>query len=71
MLRIRTITTGAESKTVQVIYYLNRKRVIFKHIGSAKADKELKELLIIVEDFIENYIPELPFEELILLWRKQ
>lgn len=63
MLRIRTITTGSGSKAVQVIYYLNRKRVVFKHIGSAKTDNELKELLIIAEDFIENYSPELPFEE--------
>ncbi|MGL4585160.1 MAG: hypothetical protein ACRCVU_19520, partial [Flavobacterium sp.] len=63
MLRVRTITTGSGSKAVQVIYYLNRKRVVFKHIGSAKTEKELKELQIIAEDFIENYTPELPFEE--------
>lgn len=63
MLRIRTITTGSGAKAVQVIYYLNRKRIVFKHIGSAKSEEDLKELLILAEDFIHNYTPELPFEE--------
>ncbi|WP_160068843.1 IS1634 family transposase [Sphingobacterium bovisgrunnientis] len=62
MLRIRTIKTGSEARAVQVIYYLNRKRVIYKHIGSAKTDSELETMLVVAQDFIDNYAPTLPFE---------
>lgn len=61
MLRIRTVTTSSGSRAVQVIYYLNRKRIVYKHIGSAKSDSELKALKLVAYDFIENYTPELPF----------
>lgn len=55
--------TASGSKAVQVIYYLNRKRVIFRHIGSARTDSELDLLLTVARDFIDNYSPELPFKE--------
>ena len=42
MLRIRNVITASGSKAVHVIYYLNRKRVVFKHIGSAKSNSELE-----------------------------
>lgn len=63
MLRIHTTKTGSGATAVQVIYYFNRKRVIYKHIGSSKDENELKELRVIAHDFIDNYSPELPFEE--------
>ena len=63
MLRIRNVITASGSKAVQVIYYLNRKRVVFKHIGSAKSNSELEALTLIASDFIDNYTPELPFSE--------
>jgi len=63
MLRIRNVTTASGSKAVQVIYYLNRKRVVFKHIGSAKSNSELEALTLIAIDFINNYIPEFSFSE--------
>ena len=63
MLRIRNVETAYGFKTVQVIYYLNRKRVVFKHIGSAKSNSELEALTLIAIDFIDNYTPELPFSE--------
>ena len=63
MLRIRNVITASGSKAVQVIYYLNRKRVVFKHIGSAKSNSELEALTLIANDFIDNYTPELPFSE--------
>src|SRR5690606_31153674 len=50
------------ARAVQVIYYLNRKRVIYKHIGSAKTDSELETMLVVAQDFIDNYAPTLPFE---------
>ena len=48
---------------VQVIYYLNRKRVIYKHIGSAKSNDELEQLKLVAQDFIDNYTPPLPFNK--------
>jgi len=63
MLRIRNVITASGSRAVQVIYYLNRKRVVFKHIGSAKSNSELEALTLIAIDFIDNYTPELPFSE--------
>lgn len=63
MLRIRTVVTASSSKAVQVIYYVNRKRIIFKHIGSAKTESELDALQVTAQDFIDNYSPELPFKE--------
>lgn len=63
MLRIRTIKTASGSIAVQVIYYLNRKRVVYKHIGSAKTMAELETLKVVAQDFIDNYAPTLPFEE--------
>lgn len=63
MLRIRTIKTGSGARAVQVIYYLNRKRIIYKHIGSAKTDSELETMLVVAQDFIDNYAPTLAFEK--------
>ena len=63
MLRIRTVKTGSGATAVQVIYYLNRKRVIYKHIGSAKSDDELEQLKLVAQDFIDNYTPTLPFNK--------
>ncbi|MFC3562175.1 IS1634 family transposase [Pedobacter jamesrossensis] len=63
MLRIRTVKTGSGASAVQVIYYLNRKRVVYKHIGSAKSKEELEKLLLVAQDFIDNCAPPLPFQE--------
>jgi len=63
MLRIRTVKTGSGASAVQLYYYLNRKRIIYKHIGSAKSETELEQLLIVAQDFIDNYSPTLPFKE--------
>src|SRR5690606_15083153 len=63
MLRIRTVKTGSGATAVQVIYYLNRKRIIYKHIGSGRTEEELERLKIIAQDFIDNYTPTLPFKE--------
>ena len=64
MLYIRVVKTSSGANAVQIVYYRNRKRVIYKHIGSAKTDKELDSLRAIAQDFIDNHIPSLPlFEE--------
>jgi transposase len=64
MLRIRVIKTASGAQAVQVVYYRNRKRVIFKHIGSAKSIQELESLKLVAQDVIKNFNPEIPlFEE--------
>jgi hypothetical protein len=63
MLRIRTVKTASGASAVQVIYYLNRKRVIYKHIGSARTAAEVETLKAVAQDFIDNYAPTLPFEQ--------
>lgn len=64
MLSIRLVKTASGSSAVQVVYYRNRKRVVFKHIGSARSDHELESLKLIAQDVIKNYSSEIPlFEE--------
>jgi len=63
MLRIRVIKTASGANAVQVVYYRNRKRVIFKHIGSAKSSQELESLKLVAQDLIKNFNPEIPLFE--------
>lgn len=63
MLHIRVIPTASGASAVQVIYYRNRKRVIFKHIGSANNNDELASLKIVAQDLINNFTPEIPLLE--------
>lgn len=54
MLRIRVVKTGSGASAVQVIYFRNRKRVVYKHIGSARTSQELESLKIVAQDIIKN-----------------
>jgi transposase len=63
MLYIRVIKTASKSRSVQIIYYKNRKRIIFKHIGSGSTDEEIATLKITAQDIIDNYSPTLPLYE--------
>lgn len=58
-MKIRIISTASKSKAVQVIMYRNYKRVILKHIGSSKTDNELRELLVLAEDWIKQHSGQL------------
>ena len=49
-MQIREVKTGSKSIAVQVIYYKNRKRVIFKHVGSGKTTEQIIELRLIAEE---------------------
>lgn len=60
MLYIRVVNTASGARAVQVIYYRNRKRVIYKHIGSAHTDEEVNELKRVAQAFIDTRIPFLP-----------
>ena len=59
MLSIRIVTTASQSKAVQIVYYRNRKRIVFKHIGSGKTDEEITSLKLIAQDIIDTYSPTL------------
>jgi hypothetical protein len=59
MLKIREVKTSSGSIAVQVIYYLNRKRVVLKHIVSSKDDEELAALKILAVDFVNDYTQQL------------
>lgn len=59
MLKIREVKTASGSTAVQVIYYLNRNRVILKHIGSARDDRELEALKFLAIEFIKDYTHQL------------
>lgn len=63
MLYVRVIKTVSNSRAVQIVYYRNRKRLIFKHIGSGKTDEEIALLKLIAQDIIDNFSPSLPFYE--------
>jgi transposase len=63
MFSVRIVKTSSGANAVQIVYYYNRKRMIFKHIGSANNVQELESLKIVAQDIINNHIPELPFIE--------
>lgn len=67
MLHIRVILTASGASAVQVVYYRNRKRVVFKHIGSAKSSLELDSLKLVAQDLINNFSPEIPLFEQVKL----
>ena len=60
MLRIRVVKTASGANAVQVVYYKNGKRFIFKHIGSASSIQELESLKLVAQDVIKNFNPEIP-----------
>jgi len=59
MLKIREVRTASASIAVQVIYYSNRKRIVLKHIGSARDDQELEALKLLAVEFIKNHTQQL------------
>jgi transposase len=63
MLRIRVVRTASGSRAVQIIYYHNRNRKIFKHIGSGSTDEQIHALKLAAQDFINQYSPALPLFE--------
>jgi len=55
MLHFRVIKTKGNSRSVQVYYYRNSKRVILKHIGSGITNDEIASLEQIARVFIADY----------------
>ena len=59
MLHHRVEQTASGAQSVQVVCYRYRKRVIYKHIGSACTDEELDVLKKVARDLIESHTPTL------------
>ena len=54
MYKIRQIKYSADSVSIQVYKIENRKRVIVRHIGTARTEQEKADLLTLANDFIEK-----------------
>ncbi len=54
MYKIRVVKTGSGASAVQVIRYQNRKRIVFKHIGSAHNTEELLEIKQLAHKVVED-----------------
>lgn len=59
MYKIRQIKYAAGSLSIQVYRIENRKRVIIRHIGTARNDEEKISLLILAKEFIEKISKQL------------
>jgi len=59
MYKIRQIKYSENSVSVQVYKIENRKRVILRHIGTAKNEQELLDLLVLANDFIKKISKQL------------
>jgi hypothetical protein len=62
-LHVRVVLTASGANAVQVVCYRNRKRVVFKHIGSAKSSLELESHKLVAQDLINNFSPDIPLLE--------
>ena len=54
MYRIREVKYSASSVSIQVYKIEKRKRVIMRHIGTARNEQEKRDLLTLANDFIEK-----------------
>ena len=59
MYKIRQIKYSANSVSIQVYKIENRKRVIVRHIGTARNEQEKLDLLFLAHDFIEKVSKQL------------
>lgn len=58
-MKIRVVNTASKARAVQIVRYQNNKRSILQHIGSAHTEPELKELMILAEEWIKDYSRQL------------
>lgn len=63
MYKIRTIRYSPHSISIQVYQIINRKRVIIRHIGSARNEQEKGDLILLAQDFISKASKQLALFE--------
>jgi len=59
MYKIRQIKYSTNTTSIQVYKIVNRKRVILRHIGTARSDQEKTDLLLLAKDYIEKISKQL------------
>ncbi len=57
------VPTASQAQAIQIMYYRNRKRIAFNHIGSGRTADEIASLKLLSQDIINNYAPSMPFFE--------
>jgi hypothetical protein len=55
MIKVRKVKTSSNKIAVQAIYYVQRRRVILKHFGSAGSDTEIEEIELAAKEYIKDY----------------
>jgi len=58
-MKIRVVKTGSGAKAIQAVRYQNNKRIVIKHFGSCHTEGEIKELLLIADEWIKAYTGQL------------
>lgn len=58
-MKIRVVKTASNAKAVQVVRYQENKRNILHHVGSAHNEEDLKNLMILAEEWIKDYSQQL------------
>lgn len=58
-MKIRVVKTTSNAKAVQVVRYQENKRKVLHHVGSAHNEEDLKNLMILAEEWIKDYSQQL------------
>ena len=58
-MRIRVVITASKAKAVQVIRYENNRRIVIKHFGSCHSDEQLKDMLLVAEEWMKDQAGQL------------
>lgn len=58
-MKVRIVKTASSASAVQVVRYHQNKRVIMSHIGSAHTEEELKDLMLLANEWIKNFSSQL------------
>lgn len=58
-LKVRIVTTASGANAVQIVRYVNRRRVLVKHIGSAHLQQDIEVLLTTAQEWIKDYTHQL------------
>ena len=59
-MKIRVVKTASNAKAVQAIRYQNNKRIIVRHFGSSHTEQELKDLLLIANEWLSDFSGQIP-----------
>ncbi|MBW7846576.1 MAG: hypothetical protein H3C41_00645 [Bacteroidales bacterium] len=58
-MKTRVVRTASGARAVQVVRYLDNKRIVLQHIGSAHTEEALTELMMLAEEWIKDHTSQL------------